>query len=140
MNKNVVTVLEDIVNSKIENYSIPHVRGNSIRIKHLVVRHSKKINAWLVYDTKENLQIARMFCKTSALALAKNIADGKQMDDKIHHLDHYIAKHYNDCVFYKHTMDITEDDIKYFTAKNRFDISFDATKHAKEELDKIILS
>jgi len=140
MNKNVVTVLEDIVNSKIENYSIPHVRGNSIRIKHLIVRHSKKINAWLVYDSKENVQLAKMFCKTSALAFAKNIADEGTKQDRIIELDHFIAKHYNDCVFYKHTMDVTKDNIKYLSAQNRFEISIDATKDAKEELDQIILS
>jgi hypothetical protein len=140
MNKNVVAILEDIVNSKIEDYSIPHVRGNSIRIKHIVVRHSKKINAWLVYDTIANVQIAKMFCKTGAIALAKSIADDKQQTAKIQYLDTFISKHYNDCIFYKHTMDVTEDSIKYETAQSRFAISIDLTRHAKEELEQIILS
>jgi hypothetical protein len=37
-------------------------------------------------------------------------------------------------------MDVTKDNIKYFSAQNRFEISIDATRDAKEELDQIILS
>jgi hypothetical protein len=37
-------------------------------------------------------------------------------------------------------MDVTEDSIKYETAQSRFAISIDLTRHAKEELEQIILS
>lgn len=140
MNVNLITVLEELINSKIEDYSIPHVGNNSIRIKHYVVRHSKKAG-WLIYDTQKNTQLAKMFCKTSAIALAKTLADsreGKRI--QIFELDKLIEKHYNDCIFYKHTMNVTKDDTKYVTAQNRFDISFSVTKKAKEDLDRIILS
>ena len=140
MNKNLVEALEELINSKIENYSIPHVKGNSIRIKHLVVRYSNKAG-WLIYDTKNNIQIAKMFCKTSAIALAKVLADNKSSQNKVLHLDKVIEKHYNDCVFYKHTMHkAKDDDVRYLNAQNRFDISIDITRHAKEELERIILS
>jgi hypothetical protein len=140
MNKNLVEALEELINSKIENYSIPHVKGNSIRIKHLVVRHSNKAG-WLIYDTKENMQVARMFCKTSAIALAKVLAENKTTKKKVLDLDKVIEKHYNDCVFYKHTMRKAKtDDVRYLNAQNRFDISIDITRSAKEELERIILS
>jgi hypothetical protein len=141
MDKNLVEALEELINSKIENYSIPHVKGNSIRIKHLVVRRSKKAG-WLIYDTKSNTQVAKMFCKTSALALAKVLADNLTSNHKtVLHLDKVIEKHYNDCLFYRHTMKKANyADVRFFNAQNRFDISIDITRSAQRELEKIILS
>ena len=53
-------------------------------------------------------------------------------------LDKFIEKNYNDAVFFKHTMQVTSDDTKFFVAQTRYDIAASRTLYAKEELDKYI--
>jgi hypothetical protein len=140
MDNKLLGSLEELINSKIEDLSIPHIKGKSIRIKSLIVRHSKKAG-WLIYDTKSNTQVAKMFCKTSAIALAKIIADKQtQRKTEVLDLDKIIQKHYNDCVFYKHTMNVSKDSTRYENACNRYDISIDIARKAQKDLEQIILS
>ena len=56
--------LEEIVNKGLDDFPIPFVKGNSIRIKHIVIRKSPK--GYLIYNTKDNSQIARAFFKSTA--------------------------------------------------------------------------
>ena len=56
MNKQLLNDLEEIVNRGIADSYFPVVTKNSIRIKHMVVRKSKK--GYLVIDSKEGQQIA----------------------------------------------------------------------------------
>ena len=53
-------------------------------------------------------------------------------------LDKFIEKNFNDALFYKHTMRVTNDDTKFFVAQTRYDIAASRTLYAKEELDKYI--
>ena len=48
--------LEEIVNRGLEDSAIPHARGNSIRIKHVIIRKSPK--GYLIYDAKENKPVS----------------------------------------------------------------------------------
>lgn len=136
MNPSILKSLEDIINSGIEDVALPYVKGNSIRIKHLVVRNSKA--GWLVYDSKTHLQVARLFCKSSAIALAKSLAEGRNRRKQIQELDKVIQKNYNDCVFYRNTLDKCKDDVKRAITQNRFEVSITQTKRAKKSLDSII--
>ena len=52
----VATQLEEIVNKGLEELPIPYAKGNSIRIKHIIVRKSPK--GYLIYNTKDNNQVA----------------------------------------------------------------------------------
>ena len=70
MSTELIDDLEEIVNKGLEDSAIPHARGNSIRIKHIVVRKSPK--GYLIYDAKENRQVTRTIFKTTAIAIAKN--------------------------------------------------------------------
>lgn len=140
MKNNLIDSLEELINTKVEDLAIPHVKGNSIRIKHIIVRYSKKAG-WLIYDTITNTQLARMFCKTSAIALAKVLAEQKSRRQKeVYELDNLIQKHYNDCLFYKHTMVVSKDTTKYNVAMTRYDISIRIAKKAQKDLEQIILS
>lgn len=131
--------LEYLINKNLDTSYFPYVKGKSIRIGHIVVRETK-IGFFLVFDTKENKEIAKMFCKTAAVALAKSIARSRNQLNKIKQLDRYIEKHYNDAVFHKHTMKVTKDDTRFFVAETRYDIAAARTKKAKEELDTFIYS
>lgn len=145
MTSELASRLESLINSKIHDYPLPIVNGNSIRIKNYIVRYSKRARAWLVYDSKENCQVGKFFAKTSAIAYAKvnaSATDDENIDRlcaTVHRLDDILSKHYQDCVFYNHNMKVTEDEIKYDVLSTRFDISYSIARDIKSQLDDIIL-
>ncbi len=131
--------LENLINNTIDKSFLPYVKGKSIRIGHVIVRETK-VGFFLVFDTKENTEIAKMFCKTGAVALAKSIVS-KQNDAEIKiikSLDDIISKNFNDAIFYKHTIKVTKDTIKKQVAQMRYSVARDATQHAKDKLDTFI--
>jgi hypothetical protein len=136
LNPKLVIELENLINNKIDTSYFPYVKGKSIRIGHVIVRETSF--GFLVFDTKNNKEIDKMFCKTGAVALAKTVASGKEYKKDIVQLDKIIEKNYNDAIFYKYTMRVTKDDIKYNVAETRYDIAASKTKYAKEQLDKYI--
>ena len=136
LNPKLAKELENLINNKIDTSYFPYVRGKSIRIGHIIVRETRF--GFLVFDTKNNKEVDKMFCKTSALALAKAVAQGNQPNNHIMQLDKVIEKNYNDAIFYKNTMRVTSDDTKFFVAQTRYDIAASKTLYAKEELDKYI--
>lgn len=128
--------LENLINNSLDMSFFPYVKGKSVRIKHVVVRETSF--GFLVFDTKENQEIAKTFCKTSALALAKNIAFERNRITEIKDLDKFIQKHYNDALFFKHTIRVTKDEERKFVAETRYDIAAAKTREAKEKLDRFI--
>lgn len=130
--------LEALINRNLDTSYFPYVKGKSIRIGHIIVRETRF--GFLVFNTRTNKEVDKMFCKTSAVALAKLEASGNLSNpiECIKKLDKEIEKNYNDAVFYKHTMRVTKDDTKFFVAQTRYDIAAAKTKYAKEELDKYI--
>jgi len=131
--------LENLINNKIDTSYFPYVKGKSIRIGHIIVRETRA-KFFLVFDTKENKEIGKMFCKTSALALAKTMAKSKEEADikRIKELDHTISKNFTDALFYKHTMKVTKDEIKRDVAEMRYEIAAEMLWDAKGKLDTFI--
>lgn len=123
--------LQEIIEANIDPTLFPYQKGNSLRIGSIVIRESKK--GHLVYCAKANKQIARTFSKTAAVAIARggNVT-------KILQLDNEIMKHFNDCLFYKHTMKNSKSDTARFVAENRYEISSDRTQQLKRKLDGYI--
>lgn len=138
INPKLASELEDLINKSLDMSFFPYVRGKSVRIKHVVVRETRF--GFLVFDTKENREIAKTFCKTSALAIAKNVALDRNKIKEIKTLDSIIQKHYNDAVFFKHTIKVTKDRERKFVAEVRYDIAAAKTRAAKEKLDRFIYS
>jgi hypothetical protein len=130
--------LERIIEEGLDRSYIPYVKGNSIRIKHLVIRKSKM--GWLVYDTKINKQINRYFSKAAALAAAKCIADGNDLTKKIDYLDQKIEKNYHDSLFYRHAFKTSTTVSKKAIVLNRLEIALAATQAARCSLDTIIFN
>ena len=126
--------LQEIIEENIDLTLFPYKKGNSIRIGDIVVRESKN-NGHLVYCAKANKQIARTFSKTAAVAIAR----GGDVND-ILQLDHDIMKHFNDCIFYRHTMKNSKNDTAKFVAESRYEISADYTQELKKKLDRYIFN
>ena len=139
LNLTLAKELENLINNKIDTSYFPYVKGKSIRIGHIIVRETRA-QFFLVFDTKENKEIAKMFCKTSAVALAKSIVTSKENDtiNKIKQLDDTISKNYTDAIFYKHTIKVTKDEIKREVAEMRYQIAAETTRNAKDKLDTFI--
>ena len=133
--------LENLINNKIDTSYFPYVKGKSIRIGHIIVRETKA-KFFLVFDTKENKEIGKMFCKTSALALAKTMAKSQEQEaadiKRIKELDYTISKYFTDALFYKHTMKVTKDAIKRDVAEMRYEIASETLWQAKNKLDAFI--
>jgi len=128
--------LEEIVNRGLEDSAIPHQRGNSIRIKHIIIRKSPK--GYLIYDAKENRQIVRTAFKSSAIAIAKNLAQGNDITDKLMAYDDAMLKHYNDAVFYKHSMKKSKDEASKQIRATRLDVSMQESYRLRSQLDRFI--
>lgn len=136
MTTNIINDLEEIVNKGLEDSAIPYAKGNSIRIKHIVVRKSPK--GYLIYDAKENRQIVRTFFKSSAIAIAKNLAHGRNLVEKLKNYDDLMLKHYNDAVFYKHSIKSCKDEFTREIRETRLDISIEESRKLRNQLDHYI--
>ena len=128
--------LEEIVNRGLEDSAIPHQRGNSIRIKHVIIRKSPK--GYLIYDAKENKQVVRTYFKTTAVAIAKNLAQGKDITEQAMEFDGTMLKHYNDAIFYKHAIRNTTDDAKKEIRETRLDVAIQESRRVRSLLDRYI--
>jgi hypothetical protein len=128
--------LEELVNKGLENSLIPHVKGRSIRIKNYVIRESSK--GYLIYDILENRQAARTQFKSSAVAIAKNLAQGKDVINQVMVYDRELTKHYNDAVFYRNIIQKTENVSSKEVRKIRLDITLEETARVRNRIDSFI--
>lgn len=128
--------LEEIVNRGLEDSAIPVARGNSIRIKHIVVRKSPK--GYLIYDAKENRQVVRTYFKTTAVAIAKNLAQGIDITETAMEFDDTMLKHYNDAIFYRNSIRNTTDASKREIRETRLDVAIQESQRVRSLLDRYI--
>lgn len=125
------------IDEQAEKFCMPIQQGNSVRIKHLVVRENSY--GFLLYDLKQHRQIKTTFTKTAALAMAKQLAsNNKTCLRTIETMDDKIQDKYNECVFYKHTMSRTEDETKREVAKIRYDVVWEDLLQLRDELEQYI--
>lgn len=134
----IINDLDEIVNKGLEDIPIPYVKGNSIRIKHIVVRKSR--NGFLIYNAKDNVQITRTMFKSSAIAIAKNLASNIDVLEKVQQIDTDMAKHYNDAIFYKHIIKTSKDNTTIEIRENRLDIALQESSKLRKALDRFIFS
>lgn len=128
--------LEEIVNRGLEHSLIPHVKGRSIRIKNYVIRESSK--GYLIYDILENRQAARTQFKSSAVAIAKNLAQGRDVIQQVMSCDRELTKHYNDAVFYRNIIRNSKDSYSREVRKIRLEITLEETARVRNKIDSFI--
>jgi len=137
INPSILQNLNSIIESGISDYPIPMKKGNSIRIKNAVVRSNKYGHH--VFDLKAKRHIGYSNHKTTAVAMAHCVAHNKEeylLD--IARLDHKLSKYYNDAVFYKHSMEKTNDDDRYEAIQMRYEIALDECYRLKEQIETFI--
>jgi len=137
-NAKILHDLDDIIDSNLDISLFPYAKGNSIRIGGYAIRRKK--DNYVIFNCKQNSVVAKVFSKTSAIALAKNLAKGDDPIEEIQKLDHIIEKNYNDCVFYKHSLKTTKDGFKREIARTRYQVAKDKTLSAEENLNSFIFS
>ena len=135
MNKSQAEVLSELLN-KIDPSDFPFIKGNTIHIGKTIVRPSR--GKYAIFDIKENCMVCKTFSKHSAVAIAKRYAKTSKLENKIKELDDELNKHYNDCLFYMHTMNTSSNPIRADVAEMRYDISFEKSLLIKEKIDKFI--
>lgn len=133
---NLVKNLEELIETSVEQLSIPYAKGNSIRIKNYVVRKNK--DGYLVYDCKEHKRIAELKFKISALAAAKTLSEGKNVLKTIEMIDSSFLKHYNDVLFFKNVIKNTNSDLVKETRKMRLELSLEKAQIEKRKLEDFI--
>jgi len=136
-NPELIKILEDIVDTELDQTPLPVVKGNSIRIKNAVVRKNK--HGYHVFDLAEKQHIGYWNTKLTAVAIAHCVATKqKQSINNIKYLDNKLSKHYNDAVFYKHTVENTKDELKKEAALMRFEIAIEDCWVIREQIENYI--
>lgn len=137
IDEQILSQLEELVNS-VDLSVIPYQKGNSIRIKHYVIR--KAWHGYLIYDTKENKQVTSYYSKSAAVAHVHSCVHGRKSNiAEIEKLDNLFSKHHVDSLFYKNTIQKSKDELKRSVAELRLDIALSYTHNAKAKLMQYIL-
>lgn len=132
-----VQELEDIIESNLENLTLPYKKGNSVRLGHIVIRKSKKLG-YIVFDSKSNKSITNTFSISAALAVAK-AATQKTPIYGIMKYDSIIEKNYNDSQFYSHIINGNASEPRKNAIASLLEISNTRVDAAKTALDKFIM-
>tara|TARA_B100001057_G_scaffold332272_1_gene332611 strand:- start:768 stop:1196 length:429 start_codon:yes stop_codon:yes gene_type:complete len=134
---NLTKQLEEIIISGLERLPIPYEKGNSIRIKNLIIR--KHSNGYRIFNCKTNKFVANTFSKTAALAISKELANNSNFNIvPLTKLDDQVSKHYNDALFAKRTMENAEYDDRYMTAEIKYDIATQKAWAALADIERYI--
>jgi len=136
----VVKELEIILNESIEKYSIPFVRKNSVKIKNFIIRYNSKKDFYFIYDCSSNKQVAKTNFKSTALAIAKNLANGRNIVDRVLKYDRELLKYYNDALVYKNIIKKSANQEMIEVRKHRLELCIDRTNYIKDILDDYIFN
>ncbi len=134
------TVAEEIlqlIDKETNKMCVPIQQGDCVVIKHMVVRANDE--GFKVHNILTDAEVARTFSKTAAVAIAKNLAKG-QMDytSQILKIDDKIQQKYNDCVHFKHTIYLSEDEDRKYAAEIRYEVAWDDVISLRSQLDHYI--
>ena len=120
--KHLTQQLQEIIEAGLVRVPIPYEKGNSIRIKNLIIR--KHHNGYRLFNLTTNKHICTVFCKTTALAIAKLTVEKTHFDMKnIIKLDDKVAKLYMDALYAKRSMKTGDTEERRESAEVQFDIA-----------------
>jgi len=136
MYMNAQQLIQDL-EAMVENLvPLPIVKGNSIRIKHMIVRKTRY--GYSVFDCKKSEKIADTTFKKSAIAIAKTLSSGSDYVDKILKLDRQALKHYNDIKVYQHTVKNSKTETMKESRQARLTDSISAKNLVVNQLENFI--
>ncbi|MAS65199.1 MAG: hypothetical protein CL815_08270 [Coraliomargarita sp.] len=114
--------LEEIIESNLIRVAIPYQKGNSIRVKNIIIR--KHHNGYRLFNLTTNKHICTTFAKATALAVAKMTVEKVPFDLKIlQKMDDKVAKYYMDALYAKRSMKTGETEERRESAEVQFDIA-----------------
>jgi hypothetical protein len=136
--KELAKELEEIVVHGLSQVPIPYEKGNSIRVKNIVIRKHK--NGYRIFDISTNKHVVTTFTKTAALAIAKIVAESGNSNDikDIIVLDNKVCKHYMDALFAKRTIEVSKDSIRIQASETKFDIATDKAWSSLAQIESYI--
>ena len=135
--KKLLTDLKKLFEDNSEDLAaLPYVKGNSILIGKYAIR--KRKSGYIVIDCKENNVITETWSQIAALAIAKNLKEGRGRSKDILELDFDLQKHEVDCMFYEHSMSKAKDEIKRFVVLTRYECSKVNVKDLRDRLARYI--
>jgi|TARA_B110000977_G_scaffold181049_1_gene241361 hypothetical protein len=136
--KQLAVELEEIVVHGLAQVAIPYEKGNSIRIKNIVIR--KHRNGYRIFDISTNKHVVTTFTKAAALAIAKITAetgDNSSVRDIIR-LDNTVSKHYMDALFAKRSIEVGKDIQRIESSEVKFDIATDKAWSSLAQIETYI--
>ena len=136
--QHLVNELKTLISHGVKQHPLPVKVGNSIRIGSVVIRQLKD-KSFILFDSKEQIQIGSVYSKHSALALAKLYTEHKDIDFVIS-LDKKLQKHDLDARYYQHSMDKTEDITKKDILDTRLSVAHDELRIITNKLEQIIFN
>ena len=135
--KTVAKEILQLIDQETNKLCVPIQQDNSVTIKHMVVRESAQ--GFSVINALTDQQVACTFSKTAAVAIAKSHANGSATHTPmILKIDDKIQQKYNDCVHFKHTIYLSEDEDRKSAAEIRYDVAWDDVITLRSELDPYI--
>ena len=136
--KQLAKELEEIVVHGLAQVPIPYEKGNSIRVKNIVIRKHK--NGYRIFDISTNKHVVTTFTKTAALAIAKVVGErGNSNDIKdIIVLDNKVCKHYMDALFAKRAIEASKDITRIEASEVKFDIATDRAWSSLAQIESYI--
>ncbi len=136
MNIDLIHQLKDFVDSSVDTVLFPVKTKNRINIGSYSIKPSKGMYSIKCYRTNE--VVAKTYTKAAALAIAK-LLNKKQNVDNILRLDDVAAKHKTDCIFYRYTINTTDNELKREITQNRYDIARSCERTVLEKIKQYIL-
>ena len=136
--KQLAKELEEIVVHGLSQVPIPYEKGNSIRVKNIVIRKHK--NGYRIFDISTNKHVVTTFTKTAALAIAKIVGErGNSNDIKdIIMLDNKVCKNYMDALFAKRAIEVSKDITRIEASEVKFEIATDRAWSSLAQIESYI--
>ena len=136
--KELAKELEEIIVHGLSELPIPYEKGNSIRVKNIVIRKHK--NGYRIFDISTNKHVVTTFTKTAALAIAKIVGErGNSNDIKdIIVLDNKVCKNYMDALFAKRAIEVSKDITRIEASEVKFDIATDRAWSSLAQIESYI--
>ena len=136
--KELAKELEEIVVHGLSALPIPYEKGNSIRVKNIVIR--KHANGYRIFDISTNKHVVTTFTKTAALAIAKIVGERGNSNDirDIIVLDNKVCKNYMDALFAKRAIEVSKDITRIEASEVKFDIATDRAWSSLAQIESYI--
>jgi hypothetical protein len=136
-NPEIIKTLNEIMEAGLAEYPVPFKKGNSVRIKNVVMRKNGK--GYHVFNLIDKQHVIFTPSKTTALAVAHCTAHGLDYHvTDIRRLEEKMSKYYNDAIFYKYTVEHSKDEVRADSAQMRFEIAIDECMRIRDQIENYL--